>query len=145
MALDIPLMKSLINVATKREKADLVIKGCMVLDVFCGKLERKDVAIKDGYVAGLGHDYEAHNVLDLPKGFVLPGFIDAHIHIESSMLNPVEFAKVVLPRGTTAVVADPHEIANVAGNKGIQYMLDITEGLPVDFFLHSTFLRSCHY
>ncbi|BAT70854.1 adenine deaminase [Thermosulfidibacter takaii ABI70S6] len=134
MALDIPLMKSLINVATKREKADLVIKGCMVLDVFCGKLERKDVAIKDGYVAGLGHDYEAHNVLDLPKGFVLPGFIDAHIHIESSMLNPVEFAKVVLPRGTTAVVADPHEIANVAGNKGIQYMLDITEGLPVDFF-----------
>ena len=134
MPLDIPVMKSLIEVATKREKADIVIKGCMVLDVFCGKLEKKEVAIKDGYIAALGHGYEADIVIELPKGFILPGFIDAHIHVESSMLNPVEFTKAVLPRGTTAVIADPHEIANVCGNKGIEYMLLESEGLPVDFF-----------
>ncbi len=134
MALSIPIMKSLIDVAMGREEADLVIKGCLVMDVFCGKLERKDVAIKNGYVAALGHDFIAKNVISLQKGYVLPGFIDAHIHIESSMLHPVEFAKAVLPRGTTAVISDPHEIANVAGNKGIEYMLLETEGLPVDFF-----------
>ena len=134
MALDIPTMQELIAVATKRAKADLVIKGCMVMDVFCGKLERKDIAIKNGFVAGLGMGYEAYNVIELSKGYVLPGYIDAHIHIESSMLDPVEFAKTVLPRGTTAVVADPHEIANVAGNRGIEYMLNRSEGLPVDFF-----------
>ncbi len=134
MVFDVPLMKSLIDVATKRAPADLVIKGCMVLDVFCGKLEKKDVAIKDGFVAALGFGFEAKETVELKMGYVLPGFIDAHIHIESSMLHPVEFAKAVLPRGTTAVVADPHEIANVLGNDGIEYMLLESEGLPFDFF-----------
>ncbi len=132
--LDIHILQSLINVAKKREKADLVIKGCMVLDVFCGKLERKDVAIKGEYVAGVGFGYEGKEIIELPGAYVLPGFIDAHIHIESSLLHPIEFTKAVLPRGTTAVVSDPHEIANVLGNRGIEYMIEESENLPVDFF-----------
>ncbi len=132
--LDIKILQSLINVAKKREKADLVIKGCMVIDVFCGKMERKDVAIKGEYIAGLGFGYESNETIELKGAYVLPGFIDAHIHIESSLLHPIEFAKAVLPRGTTAVIADPHEIANVLGNKGIEYMIEESEKLPVDFF-----------
>lgn len=132
--LDIRTLQSLINVAKKREKADLVIKGCMVLDVFCGKLERKDVAIKGEYVAGIGFGYEGEESIELTGAYVLPGFIDAHIHIESSLLHPIEFARAVLPRGTTAVISDPHEIANVLGNRGIEYMLEESENLPVDFF-----------
>lgn len=134
MKLDINTIKNLIKVALKKEPADLVIKGTMMLDVFCGKLERKDIAIKDGFIAGIGEKFEGKKEIEANGCFTIPGYIDAHIHLESSMLHPVEFVKAVLPRGTTAVVSDPHEIANVLGNKGIEFMLNETEGLPLDFF-----------
>ncbi|MGB9667806.1 MAG: adenine deaminase [Thermosulfidibacteraceae bacterium] len=134
MKLDINTIKNLIKVARKQEEADLVIKGAMMLDVFCGKLEKKDIAIKDGFIVGIGENYQAKEEINVDRCFVVPGYIDAHIHIESTMLHPVELVKAILPRGTTALVCDPHEIANVLGNEGIKYLLEETEGLPVDFF-----------
>lgn len=134
MKLDINTIKKLIKVAKKESKADLVIKGGTILDVFCGKLERRDIAIKDGFIAGIGEGYLAETEIDAKGCFIVPGYIDAHIHLESSLLHPIEFVKAVLPRGTTAVVCDPHEIANVLGNEGIDYLIRETEGLPVDFF-----------
>ena len=131
---DTALMKKLIDTATKREAADLVLKEAQVMDVFSGKLERKDVAIKEGYIAALGKDFPARETLDLKGAYLLPGFIDAHIHLESSLVSPAQFCKATLARGTTALVADPHEIANVLGLKGVEYMLSITRDLPQDFF-----------
>ena len=92
-----------------------------------------DVAIADGFVAGLG-DYDGDEVVDASGRWVVPGFIDAHMHLESSKLLPDAFARLVLPLGTTAVVADPHEIANVLGTDGVHWLIDATEGLPLDVF-----------
>ncbi len=132
--IDAALMKKLIDTATKREPADLVLKNAQVMDVFSGKIERKDVAIKDGYIAALGSNFPAQMTIDLKGAFLIPGFIDAHIHLESSLVSPAQFCKTVLARGTTAVVADPHEIANVLGVEGVEYMLRITQNLPLDIF-----------
>lgn len=129
-------LKSLVAVARGDEPADLVLRGGQVVDVFTGEVRRADVALKDGLVAGVGRGYDkAGQVIDASGQYVAPGFIEGHIHLESSMLAPHEFCRLVLAHGTTTAVCDPHEIANVLGVKGIKYLLRASENLPVDFFL----------
>ena len=120
-------------VARGDEPADLVVRGGRVLSVFTKEWLVTDVAIVDGVVAGLG-DYEGREDLDASGNWVVPGFIDAHMHLESTKLLPDEFARLVLPMGTTAVVADPHELANVLGTDGVHWLLDACEDLPLDFY-----------
>jgi len=104
-----------------------------VLSVFTREWLDVDVAVADGWVAGLG-EYEGKEVVDAKGRYVVPGFIDAHMHLESTKLLPDEFARLVLPLGTTAVVLDPHELANVLGTDGVHWLLDACEGLPLDFY-----------
>ena len=120
-----------INVAAGREKADLVLKNATYVNVFSGELEKNDIAVAEGLIVGLG-DYDGITEVDMTGKVVCPGFIDAHIHLESSLVSPSEFARAVIPHGTTTVVTDPHEITNVMGTDGIDYMLAATEELPVD-------------
>src|SRR4051795_2949863 len=120
-------------VARGDEPADLVVRGGKVLSVFTREWLETDVAIVDGGIAGLG-GYEGRDTLDARGRWVVPGFIDAHMHLESSKLLVDEFARLVLPFGTTAVVADPHEIANVLGTDGVHWLLDATAGLPLDVY-----------
>ncbi|NHC40552.1 adenine deaminase [Bacillus sp. MM2020_1] len=132
-------LKKRISVASKREPADTVIQNGKIIDVFNGEIIEGDLAIVDGYFAGIG-DYEGNRVIDAKGRYISPAFIDGHVHIESSMVTPNEFAKVLLPHGVTTAIADPHEIANVLGADGIQYMLDSSKNLPFDFFF---MLPSC--
>ena len=118
-------------VARGDEPADLLLRDGRVVNVFTGEINEADVAISEDTIVGVGSGYEAEQVVDLRGTYVCPGLIDAHVHIESSMVTPPEFARGVLPRGTTTVVSDPHEIANVAGADGIRYVLDVSEGLPL--------------
>jgi adenine deaminase len=120
-------------VARGDEPADLVIRGGRVFSVFTREWLEGDLAIADGYVAGLG-EYEGTETLDASGRYVVPGFIDAHMHLESSKLLVDEFARLVLPLGTTAVVADPHEIANVLGTDGVHWLADLCQNLPLDVF-----------
>ena len=122
-----------IAVARGDEPADLVVRGGRVLSVFTREWLEVDVAVCDGYVAGLG-EYDGREVLDASGRWVVPGFIDAHMHLESPKLLVDEFARLVLPLGTTAVVADPHEIANVLGTDGVHWLLDACAGLPLDVY-----------
>ncbi len=123
-----------IRIARGWEKTPLVLKHARVLNVFSGSIDACDVAIADGFVVGLG-DYEGTVEIDLGGMYVSPGFIDGHVHIESSMLTPPQFARTVVPWGTTAVVADPHEIANVLGVKGVRYMIDSARRAPLDVLM----------
>jgi adenine deaminase len=120
-------------VARGDEPADLVVRGGRVLSVFTREWLEADLAIADGYVAGLG-DYAGPEELDATGRFLVPGFIDAHMHLESPKLLPDEFARLVLPLGTTTVVADPHELANVLGTDGIHWLLDFCADLPLDVY-----------
>ncbi len=120
-------------VARGDQPADLLIRGGRVLSVFTREWLETDVAVVDGFVAGLG-DYEGRETFDASGRFVVPGFIDAHMHLESTKLLPDEFARLVLPLGTTAVVADPHEIANVLGTDGVHWLLDFCTDLPLDVY-----------
>jgi len=128
-----------VAVARGDEEADLVLRGGSVLSVFTGELFPANVAICDGHVVGVG-DYEAKIMYDASGKVLLPGFIDGHCHIESSKLNVDEFARTVLPRGTTSVVIDPHEMANVLGVAGVEYMLETSKGLPLGVYI---MLPSC--
>ena len=121
----------IIDVAAGRQKADLVLKNATYVNVFSGELETRDIAVTEGLIVGLG-SYEGIVEADMTGKIVCPGFLDAHIHLESSLVTPVEFARAVIPHGTTTVITDPHEITNVMGTDGIDYMLAATEGLPVD-------------
>ncbi|CAH0150912.1 Adenine deaminase [Peribacillus sp. Bi96] len=127
------LLKKRINVATGTIPADCVIKNGRIIDVFNGETFTGDIAIVDGFFAGIG-SYEGISEIDAAGKFVAPAFIDGHVHIESSMVRPSELAKILLIHGVTCIVADPHEIANVSGKKGIQYMLDQSDQLPFDFY-----------
>ena len=122
-----------IAVARGDEPADLVVRGGRVFSVFTREWLEADVAVCDGYVAGLG-EYEGSETLDVTGRYVVPGFVDAHMHLESTKLLVDEFARLVLPLGTTAVVADPHEIANVLGSDGIHWLLDVCAELPLDVY-----------
>ena len=121
----------IVEVAAGREKADLVLKNASYVNVFSNEICRGDIAVAEGLIVGMG-TYSGETEADMTGKLVLPGFIDAHIHLESAMVSPREFVKAVLPHGTTTVITDPHEIANVMGTDGIEYMLQATEGLPVD-------------
>ena len=118
--------------------ADLVLSGGQVACVYTGEWLQTDVALFDGVIVGLG-DYAGPR-LDIAGRYLLPGFIDGHLHLESSMLTPRELARALLPLGTTTVVADPHEIANVWGTQGLDFLLGASENLPLDFFF---MLPSC--
>lgn len=132
-------LEDIIRVGRGDQPADLLLQNARVVDVFSGEIINTDVALHAGRVAGFGR-YEALARMDLEGRYLCPGFIDGHIHIESSMLTPPEFARAVVPRGTTAIVCDPHEIANVLGIEGINYMLHASAGLPVTVYV---MLPSC--
>ena len=127
------LMKKqhLVDVAAGRKRADLVLKNATYINVFSNELCKGDIAVAKGQIVGMG-SYEGETEVDVTGKIVCPGFVDAHIHLESSLVSPKEFAKAVLPHGTTTVITDPHEIANVMGTDGIEYMLQATEDLPLD-------------
>lgn len=122
-----------ISAACGRKKAELVLKHAKIVNVFTETIEEGDVAVEDGMIVGIGA-YDGVQEIDLEGKYVAPGLIDGHIHLESSMASPEEFARMVVPHGTAAVVTDPHEIANVAGTAGIRYMLEATEGLDLDVY-----------
>ena len=126
-------LKKIMDVASGRRKASLVLKGGTIVNVFTERTEVGDIAIEDGCIAGIG-EYDGLINADMTGRYICPGFIDGHIHIESSMVSPPEFEKAVLPHGTTTVITDPHEIGNVAGCQGVDYMLKATEGLRLDAF-----------
>lgn len=132
-------IKEMILAARGDLAPDLVLKNARIVNVFTKEIESGDVAIKDGYIVGIG-EFDGEDEIDIGGRIICPGLIDGHIHIESSMISPSEFAGAVAPHGTTAVIADPHEIANVAGEEGIRYMLEASAGLPVDIFF---MLPSC--
>src|SRR5512136_1968746 len=127
-------LADLIKVARGDAPADLLLKNAKVVNVFTGDIEETNIAIVNTDIVGLG-DYQAREVVDLGGRYVCPGFIDAHVHIESAMVPPNEFARAVVPRGTTTVVADPHEIANVLGLDGIRYMLDAAKHNPLSVYV----------
>lgn len=121
----------LIAVAAGREKADLVLKNAKYLNVFSNEFLSGDIAVSNGLIAGVGK-YDGKTEIDVSGKLVLPGFIDAHIHLESSMVTPAEFAKAVVAHGTTTVITDPHEITNVMGIDGVEYMIQASQNLPID-------------
>lgn len=130
----------IINVARGLEKADLVIKNANIVNVLSEEIHKADIAITDGIIAGIGDNYSGEKEIDVNGAYVTPSFIDGHVHLESSMLLPSEFAKAVLPAGTTTVITDPHEIANVFGLHGISFMHEAVKNLPMDVY---TMLPSC--
>ena len=128
-----------INIAKGEKKAKLVLKNCQIINVFTNEIIEGDVAIEGDTIVGIGH-YDGIEEIDLKGKYLSPGFIDGHVHIESSMVTPSQFAKAIVPRGTTTIIADPHEIANVKGIDGIKYILEDSENLPLDVFI---MLPSC--
>lgn len=134
------LLRRRIAVGAGREPADLVLKNAKALDVFSGTWVSGDIAIVDGFIAGIGESYQGKTSRDCSGLFAVPGFIDAHVHIESTMMLPQEFARAVLPHGTTSIIWDPHEIANVFGVPGLEWAIACAEKCPVDLFV---MLSSC--
>lgn len=133
------LLKEQVAAATGSKKAELVLKNAQIVNVFTQSVETGDIAIEGGYIVGIGN-YEGITEKDLGGAYVCPGFLDGHIHIESSMTSPGEFERAVVPHGTTAVITDPHEIANVAGTAGIRFMIQSAQKLDLDVYF---MLPSC--
>lgn len=127
-------LEKLIAVARGEIPADLLLANAKVVNTFTAEIESANVAIHQGYVAGIGDYKQARQVVDLEGRYLAPGLIDGHVHIESSLLHPAEYARAVVPRGVSAVVTDLHEIANVSGLKGIRYLMDCARPLPLDFY-----------
>lgn len=136
---ELKLRQKLVKMARGKKKAELVLKNCSIVNVFTGMIDKGDIAISDGIILGIG-DYEGDKEVDYSGHHVVPGLIDGHVHIESSLMTPPGFAKAVIPNGTTTVVADPHEIANVCGLDGISYMLKASMECPLDVYV---MLPSC--
>jgi adenine deaminase len=132
-------LSEIIKAARGEKPADLLITNARIINVFTGDIVSESFAVSDGYIVGFGV-YDAAETLDVRERYVAPGFIDSHVHIESSMACPTEFARAVLVHGTTCVAADPHEIANVMGVEGIKYMLQSAERQPMNFYFT---LSSC--
>ncbi len=132
-------LEHMIDVAAGRTYAETVLENANVVNVFTGEIQKGDIAIYSGFIAGIG-DYKGNRVIDLKGKYVTPAFIDGHVHVESSMVMPIQYARAVVPHGTGAVIADPHEIANVLGMEGIMYMSKSMRGSPLDFFI---MLPSC--
>ncbi len=133
-------MSEIINVARGLEKADLVIKNANIVNVLSEEIHKGDIAISNGIIAGIGEGYSGEKEIDVNGAYVTPSFIDGHVHLESTMMLPSEFTKVVLPAGTTTVIIDPHEISNVLGLHGISFMHEAVKNLPIDVY---TMLPSC--
>jgi len=133
-------LTKVIQAAKGEIKSDLLLKNGKVINVFSGEIYNTDVAIYQDFIVGMGEGYEAKEIIDISNRYLSPGFIDGHIHLESSMVRVAEFAKKVVPLGTTSVIIDPHEIANVLGLEGIRYMLESSKYVPLDVFL---MLPSC--
>lgn len=133
------LLREQVAAATGSKKAELVLKNAQIVNVFTQSVETGDIAIEGGYIVGIGN-YEGISEKDLGGAYVCPGFLDGHIHIESSMTSPGEFERAVVPHGTTAVITDPHEIANVAGTAGIRFMMQSAQKLDLDVYF---MLPSC--
>jgi adenine deaminase len=129
----------LIAVARGDEPADLVFRGGRVINVFSRTVLQRDLAVTDGFVVGLG-DYQGREIVDVSDQYLLPGLIEGHLHVESTLLTPAGLARAVVGRGTSVLIGDPHEIVNVNGLAGLDYMLDASQGLPVDVFY---MLSSC--
>ncbi|MBE7554264.1 MAG: adenine deaminase [Anaerolineales bacterium] len=129
-------LAQIIKIARGDEPADLLLKNGRVLNVFTGEIISTHIAIADSHIVGLG-DYEAQQIVDLNGRYVAPGLIDSHVHIESAMVTPPEFARAVVPRGTTTVITDPHEIANVMGLEGIRYMLAMAKYNPLSVYVNA--------
>ena len=127
-----PDFARLLPVSRGDAPADCVLTGGHIVNVYTGEIEQADIAIVDGVIAGIGNGYEGIKRIDLKGSYVAPGLIDAHVHIESSLCVPSQFAAAVLPHGVTSIVADPHEIANVAGPAGVHFMADASRGLSLD-------------
>ena len=137
-------LDGIIKVARGEEEADLLLRNARLVNVLSGEVHEADVAVGYGRVVGLG-DYRAKEVLDLQGAYLCPGLIDGHVHIESSMLRIPEFARLVVPHGTTTVIADPHEIANVLGLDGIKYMMESSKGNPLSvYFMLSSCVPASH-
>ena len=129
-----------LKIARGDEPADLALRNGRVINVYTGEIVDADIAIAGDTIVGVGAGYAASQEIDLGGRYVCPGLIDAHVHIESSMVAPPQFARAVVPRGTATAITDPHEIANVAGAAGIRYMLAASEGLPLSVYVN---LPSC--
>ncbi|MBF8983123.1 adenine deaminase [Lutibacter sp. B2] len=127
-------IKRNIHIATGRKQASIVLKNCKIINVFTEEIINADIAIEEDVIVGIG-EYEGKEEINMNGKYVAPGLIDAHVHIESSMLTPGEFSRTIVPRGTTTIIADPHEIANVCGLKGIKYILDESEKLPLSVYI----------
>ncbi|RLG35880.1 adenine deaminase [Methanosarcinales archaeon] len=132
-------LRSIIAASLGEVEVDTLLAGGMVADVFAGKIEKRDVAVHNGRIVGFGN-YSAKEVIDLEGNLIVPGFIDGHVHIESSMVTPPEYARAVLGLGTTSIVCDPHEIANVMGKEGIRYILDTSRNIFLNVYV---MLPSC--
>jgi adenine deaminase len=134
-ALTVPILQRRLRVARGEEPGDLLLAGGSVVNVFNGRVERANVVLADGWIAGVGpYGWEARRRIELAGEPIIPGLIDGHMHLESTLLTPAELARVVVPHGTAAIIADPHEIGNVLGVRGIQLLLAASAGLPLDIF-----------
>ena len=134
-ASDLPLLRRRIRVARGLEPADLLLTGGQVVNVFTQRVEPAEIVVADGWIAGVGpQHWPAHQTLALAGRAVLPGLIDAHLHLESTLLAPAELARLLVPHGTTALISDPHEVGNVLGVSGIEILLAASRGLPLDLF-----------
>ncbi len=130
----VPLLQRRIRVALGQEPGDLVLTGGRVVNVFTERVEPANVVVADGWIAGVGpFDWPARQQFDVGGRVVIPGLIDAHMHVESTLLTPPELARLLAPHGTASVVADPHEVGNVLGVPGVLALLEASRGLPVDF------------
>lgn len=134
-----PELEEMIDVARGEKPCELLLKNGKIVNVFAGEIHDGNVAIYKGRIAGIG-DYKAKKIIDLKGKYICPGFFDGHVHIESAMVPPPEYARAVVPLGTTTVIIDPHEIANVLGLEGIKYMLETSNNLPLNVFV---MLSSC--
>lgn len=133
------MLKNIINAAMGREKADIVLKNGKIIDVLGHGIIEGNVGIKDGIIIGAG-DYEGAEEIDVKGAYIAPGLVDSHLHIESAMVTPAEYARSVMPKGVTSIIADPHEIANVCGEEGLKFMLESGRTVPLDIYF---MLPSC--
>ncbi|MCF0112582.1 MAG: adenine deaminase, partial [Bacilli bacterium] len=133
------MLEKYIQAASKKELCDLVLKHASYVDVFEGEIKQGDIAIKDDRIVGIG-EYQGKKEIDASGKIVVPGFIDGHVHIESSQASPEEFAAMIVPHGTTSIIADPHELANVLGIPGVDYVIKAAKNVPLDIHVQ---LPSC--
>ena len=125
------MLKDIIQSALGNVKADLVLKNGKIIDVLNHRIVEGNVAVKDGVILGTG-DYEGEREIDVKGAYIAPGFVDSHVHIESAMVTPSQYAKAVMPKGVTTVIADPHEIANVKGEDGLAFMIEDSKSSPLE-------------